>query len=287
MHARRGRREASIGAAAPPGLNKPAPTKRDRMDVPKIRLYLWPHRLLLLGPAFDTGLHRHHAAQICAGLDGALRLRARSDAPWTEQYGFYIPPDRPHEFAAAVTRTAIIYIEAESAEFSAVKRLQAGADVTSIELPSPTLSQLRLFFNEGATMDQANAACLAMLGLGDDHDPRAERDPRIAQCLSLIRARLAQPLRLGALASAINVSQSWLTHRFRAEVGVPLRRYVLWQRLWRAVEIALRGATLTEAAHAAGLSDSAHLSRTFREMFGVTPSFLFEHRNLLDVHFAD
>ena len=65
-----------------------------------------------------------------------------------------------------------------------------------------------------------------------------------------------------------------------------MRRYILWQRLWRAVELALKGATLTEAAHAAGLSDSAHLSRAFRETFGVTPSFLFEHREQLDVHLS-
>lgn len=36
---------------------------------------------------------------------------------------------------------------------------------------------------------------------------------------------------------------------------------------------------LTAAAHSAGFSDSAHLSRTFRDYFGVAPSFLFEHRS--------
>jgi AraC-like DNA-binding protein len=34
------------------------------------------------------------------------------------------------------------------------------------------------------------------------------------------------------------------------------------------------GASLTEAAHAAGFSDSAHLSRTFRRMFGVSAASL-------------
>jgi len=37
----------------------------------------------------------------------------------------------------------------------------------------------------------------------------------------------------------------------------------------RAVEIFAGGGSLTEAAHRAGFSDSAHLSRTFRRMFGI------------------
>ena len=109
----------------------------------------------------------------------------------------------------------------------------------------------------------------------------------VAQCLTAIGEHLHQPLRLATLASGSNVSESWLTHRFTKEVGLPIRRYVLWQRLRCAVELGLKGATLTDAAHAAGMSDSAHLSRTFREMFGVAPSFLFEHRNQLAVTFEE
>lgn len=153
--------------------------------------------------------------------------------------------------------------------------------------PEPTkLADLRRLIAVGGTVEEADALCLSLLGLKIGQEQRAAFDPRIVQCLSVIRARLDQPLLLAELAAALNVSESWLVHRFTDEVGVPIRRYVLWQRLWRAVE-ALKGATLTEAAHAAGLSDSAHLSRTFRETFGVAPSFLFEHRDQLAVCFAD
>lgn len=257
------------------------------MGTPRIRLYLWPHRLLLLGPAFDTDLHRHHAAQICVGLDGPLRLRMAPGDEWIEHHGFRVQPDQAHEFAAATTRTAIVYVEAESAEFRAMQRLRGDEPGEARFRPtSQTLGDLLRLYERGGDMDEANATCLSLVGLGESQPRHTPLDPRIAQCLARIRARIEQPLRLAALASDINVSESWLTHRFRSEIGVPLRRYVLWQRVWRAVEVALLGATLTEAAHAAGLSDSAHLSRTFREMFGVTPSFLFEHRDLLDVRFS-
>jgi len=50
----------------------------------------------------------------------------------------------------------------------------------------------------------------------------------------------------------------------------------LWCRLRSATEAALRGASLTEAAHLAEFSDSAHRSRSFRAMYGVVPSLLFK-----------
>lgn len=258
------------------------------MAMPLLRLYLWRHRLLLLGPGFDTGLHRHHAAQLCFGLHAVLRLRTDRARQWTRSRGFYVAPDEPHEFAASATSTAIVYLDAESAEFSLLRRsLKEPASVTCLSPPTRSLADLQRMAAEGGTLDEANAACLSLLGLQAGAAQRSPFDPRIAQCLSLIRARLDEPLRLPSLASALSVSESWLTHRFRKEVGLPIRRYVLWQRLWRAVELALKGSTLTVAAHAVGLSDSSHLSRTFREMFGVAPSFLFEHRDQLAVTFEE
>ena len=60
-------------------------------------------------------------------------------------------------------------------------------------------------------------------------------------------------------------SSIWLLE----ETGLPFRTYVLWRRLMKAVEIRAAGESLTEAAHQAGFSDSAHFSRTFLRMFGV------------------
>jgi AraC-like DNA-binding protein len=60
-------------------------------------------------------------------------------------------------------------------------------------------------------------------------------------------------------------------------MGIPLRRYLLWLRLIKGIKVALEGVSLTSAAHKVGFSDSAHFSRTFKEMFGLTPSELFKN----------
>ena len=69
-------------------------------------------------------------------------------------------------------------------------------------------------------------------------------------------------------------------HTCRAAL-VPSNR--LWLRLRRAVELLASAGSLTEAAHDAGFSDSAHLSRTFRKMFGVKPSLLLAARSFIHV----
>jgi transcriptional regulator GlxA family with amidase domain len=65
-------------------------------------------------------------------------------------------------------------------------------------------------------------------------------------------------------------------HAFTESIGIPLRRYLAWLRLQRAAAAIVGGTPLAEAALAAGFSDAAHMSRTFRAMLGMTPSSLRE-----------
>ncbi|WP_369792902.1 helix-turn-helix transcriptional regulator [Terriglobus sp. TAA 43] len=111
-------------------------------------------------------------------------------------------------------------------------------------------------------------------------------DPLISEACNLIHLNLGRAISLTALASAVHRSPSRFAHRFKDATGVPLRRYILWCRIRVAVEAAVRGSSLTEAAYAAGFSDSAHLSRTFRSTFGIAPSLLFK-RDQLRVTFME
>ena len=63
-------------------------------------------------------------------------------------------------------------------------------------------------------------------------------------------------------------------HVFTASIGIPLRPYLGWLRFQRAARAIVSGIPLTDAAMAAGFADAAHMTRTFRRMFGVPPSAL-------------
>jgi AraC-like DNA-binding protein len=79
---------------------------------------------------------------------------------------------------------------------------------------------------------------------------------------------------LHSLALKVSLSPSRLGHLFREQTGLPLRQYRLWLRLQKALQSLTQNHSLTVAAHIAYFSDSAHLSRTFRRMFGIAPSEL-------------
>lgn len=130
----------------------------------------------------------------------------------------------------------------------------------------------------------AEQACREPLGQGVS-TLRRNLDPRLQRALTWLDEHLDDGLGNRAVVHAAGASESWLSHHFGDRVGVPIRRYVLWRRLRLAIEAALGGASLTDAAHAADFSDSAHLTRTFHETFGVAPSFLFGDRQAIRVHF--
>jgi AraC-like DNA-binding protein len=100
----------------------------------------------------------------------------------------------------------------------------------------------------------------------------ADQHPAVRTALYVLPELLAENVRVGALASRTGLSTSRFSHLFNAQVGTSIRAYVRWLRLERAARVFEAGGTLTRAACVAGFSDAAHLTRTFRRMFGLAPS---------------
>lgn len=76
--------------------------------------------------------------------------------------------------------------------------------------------------------------------------------------------------RAAEVADQLALSESRFLHLFREELGIAWRPYLLWRRLICAIQAVIGGVPATQAAHMAGFSDSAHLSRTFRKFFGMS-----------------
>ncbi len=98
-------------------------------------------------------------------------------------------------------------------------------------------------------------------------------DPRIARLVDELRRAptLGRPLQ--SEARALGLTPEYLSERFAQVVGVPLRRWLLWERARRALPL-LATVAGTQAAHEAGFSDQAHMVRSFARFFGYTPGSL-------------
>ena len=76
--------------------------------------------------------------------------------------------------------------------------------------------------------------------------------------------------RASEVANQLALSESRFLHLFSEELGITWRSYLLWRRMMCAIQALVNNQSATEAAHLAGFSDSAHLSRTFRNNFGMS-----------------
>ncbi|MEY1663091.1 AraC family transcriptional regulator [Isoalcanivorax beigongshangi] len=99
--------------------------------------------------------------------------------------------------------------------------------------------------------------------------PRRPLDPRLQQALVELDQGLDGKVPSARLATAASLSLSQLARLFSDQLGVSVRRLVLWRRLHLATALVLQGYSLTDAAHHAGFADSAHLSRTVRSLLGI------------------
>ena len=93
-----------------------------------------------------------------------------------------------------------------------------------------------------------------------------------ARAAAMLRADDRNHRRITDIADAVGLSGSELSRRFKAHYRLTPELYRKQLRLARATNALASGSSVLAAAHNAGFSDSAHLSRTFRQQYGIAPS---------------
>jgi AraC-like DNA-binding protein len=97
----------------------------------------------------------------------------------------------------------------------------------------------------------------------------------VARALGVIGEELKRIDSIPALASAVGVSASYLSHRFQADLHLGVRRLLRDIRLERATRLLLEtDDTLQKVALQSGFSDASHLCRVVEKELGVRPGQL-------------
>lgn len=206
--------------------------------------------------------------QLVLTLAGRGRLRGRVRERWTDFTAALIAPDVPHEVDARGTTVIIAFVDPETEVGAGLRRRLEGPlavlQETEVEGWRRELGALPLrpFAVERWWRTRVAA----------ERAPRRIH-PRVRRVLRWLRANIGsieENRSLERLAALAGLSPSRFMHVFTGSLGVALRPYLLWLRLQHAAGRLLAGASATEAAHEAGFSDAAHLSRTFRRTLGTT-----------------
>jgi AraC-like DNA-binding protein len=222
-----------------------------------------------------TDFHSHHAVQLTLALSGRIEVDDQTEQ--TSSAFIAVAPDALHAFQGTGLVAHLFVAPDGHAGRQIARSLFSTRPIVTI--PAEQLgdlpTRLRMSFDDPRQGDEELRALGKALITKLAGETRAERpDARITTVIPWLTARLDQAVSLRDVASRVRLSPGRTRHLFVQQTGLPFRTYLLWLRLVRAVELFASGASLTEAAHSAGFSDSAHLSRTFRRMFGIAAASL-------------
>lgn len=241
------------------------------------RIVFWRGGSLWIGLAGEPAEpHRHHAVQVTLPFPGG-RVRFQETAKrWVGYPAALVVADHPHACEARGQRVAQIFVDPESRDGRLLqgRHRDAGIVALSTELLGGRIADLAAAYERqagDAVLVELARATVATLA-GAVAEPGKSPDVRIARALELMREGLGEKVSLTAVAAAVHLSPDRFRHLFVQETGVGLRPYLLWLRLERSLSAYVAGRTLTEAAYLGGFADSAHFSRTFKSMFGITPA---------------
>jgi AraC-like DNA-binding protein len=134
-------------------------------------------------------------------------------------------------------------------------------------------AQLRAAYEGELSLDEARALFNEVVAIALAQLPaHRPADPRVNQITDLLSRNPDASLR--ELATEMHMSYTGMSHLFTKAVGLSLRSFRLWRKgiaAWREFE---SDRNLTDIAHAAGFSDSAHASRSWKKWYGLQPSYM-------------
>jgi len=101
---------------------------------------------------------------------------------------------------------------------------------------------------------------------GDDTD----LDPRIQELIRRIDTFEHIGKKVSDIAEEAGYSESYLTHLFKKETGIPLKNYMLMREFEYAYKKIASGEKITDAVLEAGFGSSSHFSDVCRKLTGIS-----------------
>jgi AraC-like DNA-binding protein len=245
-----------------------------------MQIYLWPNKAIYFGTSPDNDVHAHHAVQICIGLDKEISVQNYRTQMIHTGHCIVIFEDIPHKLFAQDNQIVAIYLESEdrrNQQFLTALRQNRNDGIGILPLTGKELGSISQQLFTDVDIDKVWKTVNEAIGLvySPSPSPRPE-DKRVRAVIDIIASQRGRSIDLAFLSSKVFLSPSRLTHLFKQEVGIPINRFIVWWRVRAAIEQLSMSATLTEAAHASGFSDLPHMSKTFKQLFGFTPSSFFK-----------
>jgi len=231
-----------------------------------------------IGGAGDSTPHAHHLIQIVVGLHGDVAIEDASGRVHLAP-GFVIPSGMPHRVisseASGRGESLMIFVESFSVIGKWLSSRSEGQGLTLDHIDAERANSIRRLLRQNRSSEQALVDDVVST-IAEGAWRTRPMDRRIALAIDHIEQNCNDAEIFERIADTLGISLRYLRKIFERETGMTMQRFRLWSKMKKSIDHALTGGTLTNASALAGFSDSAHFSRTFRDMFGVSPSQIFD-----------
>jgi len=226
--------------------------------------------VVIYGSSLDASQHHHHAIQIIWPQMGSLCKLNGNDISEL----FIVNSEIEHQLQMSAGWILLIEPKSNLGEELSIKLAGHPFKKISSSFSAPIKPPTQI--NEISTLLSPMLIALKVKHHLSLTNKIIVKDKRIQQLLTeldhCLQGDCIKPSswRAREVASQLALSESRFLHLFSNELGISWRPYLLWRRMICAIQAMINQNSATNAAHLAGFSDSAHLSRTFRKTFGMT-----------------
>lgn len=239
-------------------------------------LYLWETRTLFLGRLLEPLQLSQAAATFVISLGAPLYVRDNGKSFFCSS--ILLPPSYSVSIDSGESCVANCYLEPFGEDFHLLnQRMSRRSDRVGYAIANEAdlIEQFRAMHLCAPSSADVYAEVESMIRPADR--PAYPVDPRIERTVERIKQTVGENISVAQLADHVNLSVPRLTQLFKLQIGVPIRRYRQWHRLYVTAVGVASGMSLTDASVSAGFTDSSHFSHTFRDMLGMKPSEILAH----------
>lgn len=252
------------------------------------RLYIGNHYSIYTGYLPDIPSHQHTTGAICVSLDRAFAIKDSNSESFYLTRSAFIPQNHETEIKTSSQPMLFFCFEVESHFY---QHLLARYGFSRDQLVCDLIAEDELITaaRNLCTSTQYNSEntfpiCQALLPELESSLDIQKMDKRIVRIIDEIEENIDVNHELEVLANLVQLSTGRITHLFREQIGISIRRYRIWKRMQNVLRLYLKGHSMTDAAIASGFNDSPHFSNSCRKLLGLTPSQLFQADKTIELY---
>ncbi len=215
---------------------------------------------LLRGAFPDTGLHRNPSICLLVGREKPVAVETKGHS--SKGDGFIVESAIEHSVRFDGGQCFVIYVEAPH-----LSSLNAGRHCGK-PLPREIVKVVQ---DHGDNWTEA--ASVELLSRLQHASAIARRsDEKIDRIVSAIGAAPCLRMSQKEACAISHLERTTMLRRFKRKTGMTFRGYKSWVATKHAIRLVEAGQSIQDAAFDSGFYDAPHFSRTFKNLFGLSPS---------------